>query len=162
MGWRIYCLPQFSKCLEKLQKAGGRALLAVERIETILTKMATEEGLLPTTVNKLTKHGEARIDGCQKFDLGRGYRLVYVKEREHYCFLFAGTHDDCDRWLNHNKSIYIEVQKAVSLSLEKASDTTDESFIVQESGEGSDYDDMLMQRIDEKVLRAVFRGLCGE
>src|SRR6266850_4967444 len=105
----VHCEPQLQKCLNKLRKAGGRAALAAERIEAIIATLASNDCLQPVQVNKLTRHGEARIDKCKKFDLVGGYRLVYVREEQHYFFLFAGTHDACDRWLNNHRNLKPEI-----------------------------------------------------
>jgi hypothetical protein len=98
----IHREPQLSKCLSKMRRAGGRAALAAERIEEIIAALASDANIQPQQVNKMTRHGEARIENCKKFDLVGGYRLVHVKEDNHYFFLFAGTHDDCHHWLNNN------------------------------------------------------------
>ena len=86
----IHREPQLHKCLTKMRRAGGRAALAAERIEEIIAALASNDYLRPQQVNKLTRHGEVRIENCKKFDLVGGYRLVYVKEDNHYFFLFAG------------------------------------------------------------------------
>jgi hypothetical protein len=158
----IHREPQLQKCLNKLYKAGGRAALAAERVEAIIATMASHDGIRPAQINKLTRHGEARIDKCKKFDLVGGYRLVYVREEDHYFFLFAGTHDDCDRWLNNHRNLKPEISdentplmasRTVHIAPAPDQDMTERDV---------DYDDLLMQNIDEKMLRRVFRGLCGE
>jgi len=50
----IHLEPQLQKCLNKLYKAGGRAARAAERVETIITTLASHEGMRPAQVNKLT------------------------------------------------------------------------------------------------------------
>jgi hypothetical protein len=70
----IHREPQLQKCLTKLRKAGGRAALAAERIEAIIATLASKDDVRPAQVNKLTRHGEARIDKCKKYDLVGGYR----------------------------------------------------------------------------------------
>ena len=157
--------PQLQKCLNKLRKAGGRAALAAERIEAIIATLASSDGIRPGQVNKLTRHGEARIDKCKKFDLVGGYLLVYVKEEDHYFFLFAGTHDDCHRWLNNNRNLKPEINGANTalIASPTAEVKTSSAHGVTEYAEyDSDYDDILMKNIDEKMLRRIFRGLCGE
>ncbi|MBW2059907.1 MAG: hypothetical protein JRJ26_20685, partial [Deltaproteobacteria bacterium] len=74
---------QFNKLLDNLRKAGGRAALAVLRAEEIMERLAAKSGLQPSRIHKLTRNGEGRIEGCRKFDLGGGYRLVYLKKRDH-------------------------------------------------------------------------------
>src|SRR4029450_878461 len=94
--------PQPHTCLAKLRRAGGRALLAAEQVETILARLAAHEGKHPDKVHKRTRHGEARIEKCKKFDLVGGYRLVYIREAQQYYFLFVGTHEDWDHWRAHH------------------------------------------------------------
>ena len=158
----IHREPQLQKCLNKLHKAGGRAALAAERIEAIIATMASHDDIRPAQINKLTRHGEARIDKCKKFDLVGGYRLVYVREEDHYFFLFAGTHDDCDRWLNNHSNLKPEISdENTPLLVSQTAHVTPTP--VQETTEHDvDYDDLLMKNIDEKMLRRIFRGLCGE
>jgi hypothetical protein len=154
---------QFTKYLQKLRLAGGRSAFAAERAVAIIATLSSAPGL-SERVNRLTKFGERRIEGCQKYDLGSGYRLVYVKEAVHYVFLFVGTHDDCDRWLTNNK--YLQ-----DLQLDRLEDDAwcvseptayDPAAPSPQAESQMDYDDILMQTIDEQTLRRVFHGLCGD
>jgi hypothetical protein len=158
----IHREPQLYKCLNKMRRAGGRAALAAERIEEIIAALSSNANIQPQQVNKMTRHGEARIENCKKFDLVGGYRLVYVKEDEHYFFLFAGTHDDCHHWLNNNRNLKPEINgAAMPLMVHQADEGTLASdYNTTECS--MDYDEILMQSIDEKMLRLVFRGLCGD
>jgi hypothetical protein len=157
----IHRAPQLHKCLTKLCRAGGRALLAAEQVETILTRLASYTGRYSEAVHKRTRHGEARIEKCKKFDLVGGYRLVYICEAQQYYFLFAGTHDDCDRWLTHHRDLTLEMLEAPTTSgaTPAAEVTQAAEHAVPQSD--LDYDDIVLKDIDEKILRRVFRGLCG-
>ena len=153
--------PQLHKCLTKLRRAGGRALLAAEQVETILARLAAYEGRHPDEVHKRTRHGEARIEKCKKFDLVGGYRLVYIHEAHQYYFLFAGTHDDCDRWLTHRRNLTLEMPGAPTTAGAKLTTAvTPAAGHVVPPGD-LDYDDIALKDIDEKILRRVFCGLCG-
>jgi len=156
----------FNKCLYKLQQAGGRSACAAARAATIIATLASTP-IIPEQVHRLTKFGERRIDGCKKYDLGAGYRLVYVKEADHYVFLFVGTHDDCDRWLTNNKYLHDLQLDRPEDDARRVSEPTSASDSMTPSTEDEfdgamDYDDILMQKIDESTLRRVFRGLCGD
>jgi hypothetical protein len=61
--------PQLHKCLHKMRCAGGRAALAAVRIEAMMTALASHAGLQPQQIHNMTRHGDARIDNCKKFDL---------------------------------------------------------------------------------------------
>ena len=154
--------PELQKCLDKLLRAGGRATLVAKRVEEIISTLAANACLKPEEVNKHTRHGEARIEKCKKFDLVGGYRLVYIKEEQHYFFLFAGTHDDCEHWLNNHKHLKPSINRECTTGLESPTEE-DKPLAEQRAVELDwDYDEILMQHIDEKMLRRVFRGLCGE
>jgi len=153
--------PQLHKCLTKLRRAGGRALLAAEQVETILARLATHEGRHSDAVHKRTRHGEARIEKCKKFDLVGGYRLVYIREAQQFYFLFAGTHDDCDHWLTHHRDLILEMPEAPTTA--EATPTTAGTPAAEPAAPSGDldYDDIILKDIDEKILRRVFCGLCG-
>jgi hypothetical protein len=148
--------------LHILHRAGGHAALAAERAENIIATL-TSSHAMPEQVNKLTTRGERRIDGCKKYDLGGGYRLVYVKEADHYVFLCVATHDDCDRWLTNNKDRqYLQLDMAEGRAW-RISDHTHDTGLAsspRDTAPEMDYDDMLMQKIDDKMLRRIFHGLC--
>jgi hypothetical protein len=153
--------PQLHKCLNKLRRAGGRALLAAEQVETILARLAACAGRRPGEVHKHTRRGEARIEHCKKFDLVGGYRLVYIQKAQQYYFLFAGTHDDCDRWLTHHCDLTLEMP-GVPTTVE-ATPLAEVTPAAEHTvpPDDLDYDAIVLKDIDEKILRCVFRGLCG-
>ena len=158
----IYREAQLLKCLSKMRRAGGRAALAAQRVEEIIAALASNAGVQPQQINKMTRHGEARIDNCKKFDLVGGYRLVYVKEENHYFFLFAGTHDDCHHWLNNNRNLKPEPDGADMPLMVRQADDVALSADHNVTECDLDYDDIVLKDIDEKMLRRVFRGLCGD
>ena len=157
---------QFNKYLQKLRQAGGRSACAAERAEAIIASLTSTPGI-PEQAHRLTKYGERRIDGCKKYDLGSGYRLVYVKARDHYVFLFVGAHYDCDRWLTNNKYLQdLQLDRPEDV-VRRATEATAANEAVASTPEAGracemDYDDILMQKLDEPTLRRIFRGLCGD
>src|SRR3989442_15898597 len=138
----IHREPQLDKCLHKMRRAGGRAALAAARVEAIITALASHAGLQPQQINKMTRHGEARIDNCKKFDLVGGDRLVYVKEGNHYFFLFAGTHADCDRWLNNNRHLKPEINGENTSLMASPTAEVKTSAAPGATEDDSDYDDI--------------------
>jgi hypothetical protein len=156
----IHQAPQFEKCLQKLRRAGGRAALAAAQVAEILATLAAHDGIPPEYVHKRTINGEHRIDGCQKFDLVGGHRLVYVKEGNQYCLLFVGTHDACDRWLNHHKRLKPAEQQANTVCVVRQQEEAPPTVPQKGATSDGDYDDeILLPQIDEKMLRRIFRGL---
>ncbi|MFH1082299.1 MAG: hypothetical protein V1751_02800 [Pseudomonadota bacterium] len=150
---------QFNKLLGNLRKAGGKAALAAIRAEEIMERLATKSEFQPSHIHKLTRHGETRIQGCRKFDLGGGYRLVYLKKRDHIFFSYIGTHDDCDLWIKNNRGLQPgnntgSCQVAVEEECKKVGVGEE-----QECEPEPDYDDFLMGKIDDNLLRRIFKGL---
>jgi hypothetical protein len=90
-----------------------------------------------------------------------GYRLVYIREAQQFYFLFAGTHDDCDRWLTHHRDLTLEMPEAPTTAevtpMAEVAPATEPAI----PPDNLDYDDIVLKGIDEKILRRVFRGLCG-
>lgn len=148
---------QFERCLEYLNRSGGAAALAAKRANNLLKELADSPNPLDTAACRPTRNGEARIRKCRKFDLGNGYRLVSIVQEGHIFPLFAGSHDDCDRWIENNRGAELDLTSTIP-TVETTPITT---APLQEtvSPPEVDYDDELVSRISEKELRMVFKGL---
>lgn len=59
----------------------------------------------------LTNHGENRIQYCCKYDLYDASRLVTQQHAEVCTFLFVGTHQEVEEWLNKNRGFSLTYQK---------------------------------------------------
>ena len=144
----IYRPKHFGKLLNELERAGGKALLAAVKAREIMEKLARSED-----IEELNSRSEARIDRCGKFDLGAGYRLVYVRKKKGLIFLYIGAHDDCDVWIKNNRRIDPKECKKIEVE-----DSRDRPTILEDE---PDYDEIIMSKLDDKILRRIFRGLCG-
>ena len=162
MGLYIHREASFRKSLETLSRGDKTASLAASRAEEIIERLASGDCQAIEIVSRRTKHGELRINGCRKYDLGAGYRLVCVKQEGYLVATYVGSHDDCNRWIENNRGFELEV---LSLGDGLFGSEGRESRDSGESGDEirePDYDDILMAKIDQKILRQVFCGLCGE
>jgi mRNA-degrading endonuclease YafQ of YafQ-DinJ toxin-antitoxin module len=148
---------RFEKSLEILRRGDGRATLAARNAEGIIRALAA--GDLSTVNHKLTGNGEARLEKAVKFDLGSGYRLVSVRCGDALLMLYAGSHDDCDRWLERNRGVSFGVEEMVraATSPSEGTATTLQDWESQKVEGEKDYGHELSQ----KELRLIFRGLCG-
>ena len=93
--------------MQALVKRGGahsRAAREASRIIGSLTSGMEE-------LNRLTQHGESRIQSCQKYDLTEGFRLVTVRTEGFIYLLYVGSHQDVDRWLDRNRELTISADK---------------------------------------------------
>ncbi|MFE8070150.1 AAA family ATPase [Marinobacteraceae bacterium S3BR75-40.1] len=92
----------FDKSIVDLARRGGKFQKSANKIRAILGKASLgEEDLFEGF--RTTNHGESRIDKCVKYDLGAGVRLITIQDSGVVLFCYAGTHDQCDRWLNKNR-----------------------------------------------------------
>lgn len=88
----------FNKVLRKLRTSGGEATTAYNKIATIRQSIEIGE----TNPGRITDHGERRVKNCIKYKLTDNYRLVTVQTGGLCFFLFAGTHDEADHWLDQH------------------------------------------------------------
>jgi hypothetical protein len=152
--------PKFDKHLNILREKGGTALLAANKAEEIINKILIKGRENSHIIGKLTKNGEFRIRHCIKYDLGNGYRLVCMKKGSHLVLLYVGTHDDCSRWLQRNRDLQYEIDNNCNNML-LTRDVPSTDFISSADIDPADeYEKQLVKRIDDKVLRNIFCGLC--
>lgn len=136
--------------------------MAAHRAEEIIKKLAVRRRIGVEDIRKRTKYGEFRYDNVLKYDLGGGYRLICVKQEKHIIISYIGSHDDCNRWLENNRGFRTtfdeESQKVVfEKECEKEIKSSEDELDLE-----MEYDDILMKKIDEKILRSVFGGLCSK
>lgn len=156
---RIYMDTRLHKRLELLRRSGKKAALAADKVEEIIARLQSGEDL-PAQAGTVTKHGELRIKGVMKYDLGSGYRLVTFMQDNRFFLLFVGSHDDCHRWIENNRewSIGQIEQRCAVLPVQVdamdagLNDETSEMFMNTE-------DDNPLNRVSEQVLRRIFCGL---
>ena len=103
---RAVSTPQFMKCLRELSKRGKQGKDA--KIKALAAKgQADEFGEI--TVIRRTRKGESRLPNIEKYELGvsDAFRLVVqiVDPIDQVrAFLFVGTHDDTEHWLDTHRN----------------------------------------------------------
>lgn len=158
----LYRTPQFERCLDDLSKKGGTALDATERIDEIFRNLMHTADRPEREQFRYTRNGEYRIKHCKKISLGDGYRLVFIQKDGCYVFLYAGSHDDCFRWIERNKGLTYEVDRtANSMSIvhdahndadEMPEDMMEEKIFVER------YEKKLLALLDDDLLAKIFPG----
>jgi len=162
-AFSIHRTSLFEHCLKDLQKRGGIAETAVKKAEDFIRAVTGQDGLGIREKFSFTRHGEARIRNCRKIDLGGGYRLVCLLKDGQLVLLYAGSHDECSRWLMRNRRMNYEFKEAVqTVSVAQERMPVKES-VPAVSGEDKQimdaYEEELMSKIDDAILRKVFSGL---
>ena len=148
--------------MNRLRMGGGAASLAAHRAEEIIKRLSARGQTGHEDTRKRTKNGELRLDKILKYNLGGGYRLLCVRRGRDVSLLYVGTHDDSNRWLENNrgfKPVIGQGSRKVTFEKENAEEGVS---LRQEVESEMDYEDILMEKIDEKILRSVFSGLCAK
>ena len=159
---RIHRDANLNKQLVALRRAGGQAAIAADHAEAIIDRLIAQGMSGLGRSGRLTRYGDARIKNCIKYDLVHGYRLVGVKKEDELIFLYVGSHDDCDLWVRHNTGIEPMMNKRRSQVLPVQGPAPEVSSAPQVPELEPDYDEELLKEIDDKDLRKIFRGLCGQ
>ncbi len=114
-----------------------------------------------------TKHGESRLPNAEKYDLGNGYRLVVQLldgNEKTRVFLFAGKHDDAERWLDEHRNFrWIMNAKSGALSFAPVTEETPPTVPAFRTDleATDDYLDLVMLR-DFSEQQLTDGGLSGE
>jgi len=119
----------FNKFLRDLLKIGKKGKDAVLRARAAVTEAGSEGRILSL---ERTHHGEDRLPDAEKYNLGDGYRLVVQLvdgKKGIRAFLFAGDHDDAERWLqNHRGYRWVKRSTDGTLDFVLASERSTQSW----------------------------------
>lgn len=137
---------------------GGTALAAAKKAEEIIRRMIDEGRRSGLSFGRRTRKGELRIKHCVKYDLGNGYRMVCLKKERRFIALYIGTHDECSRWIARNKDLTYDLSRATCETIATKEPVT--PVFIDEEDAVEAYERELMSRIDDKMLRKIFKGLC--
>jgi hypothetical protein len=108
----------------------------------------------------LTGWGERRIEGCLKYDLDDGFRVVCFRRGETLFLSFVGDHDECQKYLDHysGRHNWVAKENGTTLPVQMAEQADGQEAASADDFE-DDYDDLLLEQIDDKTLRKIFSGL---
>jgi len=158
----IHQTRRFVKRLVSMAKAGKNERIVAERAQRIIADLQTNP-MHEEAECKRTRHGELRLNDCRKYDLSCGFRLIVLKREQRLIFAYIGSHDDCQRWIENNRYYQDEVESTAMLLIDAENRREAEAAIeaapeddVQEKDE---YEERLMAKIDERLLREIFAGL---
>ena len=158
----VYRTPQFERCLDDLHRKGGTALDAAERIDEIFRNLLHISDQPEREQFRYTRNGEYRIRHCRKISLGCGYRLVLIQKDNCYVFLYAGSHDDCFRWIERNKGLTYEIRQSadiVKISHESPEQNNDlPPDVLEQRKFIEQHEEEFMRQLDENTLLKIFPG----
>ncbi len=97
----LHIHPKVEKNLEQMKTLDNAPKIAAKRAEAIID--ALKNGTIMARAGRLSKNKDARVKKLFKYDLGKGYRLISLKDKSSLYILFVGSHDQCDTWLETNR-----------------------------------------------------------
>jgi hypothetical protein len=156
----VHYTPKFIENIEALRRQGGKSLTIAKKADRLIKEIVARGRNELLEVGRLTKRGELRIKRCRKYDLGDGYRLICLKEGKHLILLYVGTHDECSRWLERNKGLRYKIDDVKGTIVETREVEVVALAHTEERDPAYEYEEQLMGKIDDKILRKIFYGLC--
>ena len=96
----LHIHPKVEKILDQMRSQDNAPKIAAKRAEAIID--ALKNGTIMARAGRLSKTKDARIRKLFKYDLGKGFRLISLKDKSSLYILFVGSHDQCDTWLDTN------------------------------------------------------------
>ncbi|CAK8720254.1 Type II toxin-antitoxin system RelE/ParE family toxin [Candidatus Electrothrix aarhusensis] len=150
------------KQFEAMRKGGKKERDILLRAETIMVRLQ-DNSLDEKAECRRTYNGEVRLKDCRKYSLSCGFRLIGLKRENRLIFTYIGSHDDCQRWIENNRSCLDEIE-SVPLSsdfVERSTDLESDNEAVHHCPE-DEYEVQLMEQLDEHLLREVFPAFARE
>jgi len=158
----IYRTPLFDRCLAKLRKKGGTAAMAAKKVDEFISGLMNGGDKDDRKKFSYTWNGEYRIKNCRKIDLVGAYRIVLIQKDHHFIFLYAGSHDDCFRWIEGNKGLTYTVEHSANVvKLSRESSEQDDDLppeILEQRRFIEQHEEEFMRQLDENTLLKIFPG----
>lgn len=160
----LYIARNLEKKLKVIKRTGKKGEQAAARCERLLDLIRRKGLMVDAVYRKRTKNGEYRVNKCIKYDLGGGYRLVTIKDGQSLFVPFAGDHDETDLWLEHHRydSYHADDPAYLGEDINSCDQPQGEQLEIADSREHEvldPYEEQLLAKVDETMLKEVFHGL---
>lgn len=155
----VHSNTRFEKMLNAMKTSEKMAVSAAKKADEIIENIRKNGDSPLSELGKFTRHGEFRIKNCIKYDIGKGYRLVCVKEDDSIYLLFVGAHDACSAWVENNRNFIPDPTRSNIITYTVEMDSDDSEEIEDPLRNEPDYDDLLFAKITDNDLKIVFNGL---
>lgn len=156
----VHVHPKVERQLSALSRQANAPANAAGRAREIIRRLARGES--PATSGRMRPKSDRRVKNCLKFDLGKGFRLICLREKGVIYVFFVGDHDSADTWLDHytRKKPHKTDLSMDLLSMEPV--RSNRPVCRNETGNaGASDEESRPEEIPQELLRRVFRGLCA-
>ena len=124
---RIYEYRDFRDSVVRLYRKGGSYTKAAEKVWGFIGSSDGRDA--PILHLQTTNYGENRIKNCRKYDLAGASRLITVQTDGTCILLFAGSHPDCDHWLDSNAGRIFTINQSTNV-IETTRTETETSIVL--------------------------------
>jgi len=83
-----------------------------------------------------------------------------MRKAYHLILLYIGTHDECTRWLERNKGLEYDLNNAGENPLFTKQISLEAEQQTKKVDPADEYEERLKSRIDDRMLRKIFSGIC--
>jgi hypothetical protein len=161
---KVYRDPLFNRTLVQLRSKGGYAAVAAAKAEEFIGFLSGKDGGSERHKFRFTRKGEYRIQHCRKVDLGCGYRIVCIQKDQRLVLLYIGTHDDCFRWIERHRTAEYDLDAIAGdtwlpVAVPSVNQQRHDDAVIDEDRFADEYEEVLLSRVNDALLRQVFSGL---
>jgi len=170
---QVYIIPRLERQLYQMAQQTNAPAVAAQRARQIIDSLirgntpvagcageVDPEGLEQTGTGLLRYRKDKRVKNSLKFNLGKGFRLICVKEKKAIYVMFVGDHDSSDAWLDHftkKRPHKADMSLATVFAVENDSPPRPRVPVPETEA----FCDPLPREIPQDMLRKVFSGLCA-
>lgn len=171
---RVYISLKTQRRLDQMAGQTNAPAVAAERARQIIDSLIRGQVPVPGVAEGIGSDGpdgpdpanaglmrykkDNRVKNSLKFNLGRGYRLICIREKKEIYAMFVGDHDSSDAWLDHfTRKRPHKTEQAMQVFSVETPGAAPVRPSVPEPEAGPDP----MPEIPQEILRQVFRGLCA-
>ena len=98
----VHVHPKVQRRLTAMESRPNAPATAARRARQIIDRLARGEPL--SLSGRMSSQSDRRVKNSLKFNLGKGFRLICIRDKQVIHCLFLGNHDDCDVFLDsHGK-----------------------------------------------------------
>ena len=155
---RIHIHTKVEKTLDRMQAQDNAPKYAAQRAQTIIDRIIGGRCILEA--GRFSQTRETRVKQVFKYNLGQGYRMVCIKEKDEFYILMIGTHDQCDRWLD-SQAKKNPLTSPRPMRVYRVKPTPLDPVPLSSLHDPVPRDTAALQEISQHDLRQVFSGLAG-
>jgi hypothetical protein len=156
--------PLFDRTLQELRAKGGYATVAAAKAEEFIELLSGNGDSSGRHKFRFTRKGEYRIRNCRKVDLGCGYRIICIQKDQRLVLMYIGTHDDSFRWIDRHRTAEYDLDAIagdawIPVAVPAETQHRHDNVVTDEDRFAEAYEEALLSRVDDAVLRNVFAGV---